>query len=206
MPRIFPLLAVVLSLALGGCLSDSPPSPPSQSVNTWLLGVWEAKSAEGNLRRATVAPSSSDRMTVLYEEINPKKQVVRSGTFPAWISHVGSAKLLVVEVPSPEKKNGKGYLLLGYQLLDPLNVRVRELVTDISESSAPPFALRKTIREHFKKGTLFSGNHEIWQKTGEVFSPKKDADPAQDTFVPTRNLPRPTPTPKPQKINLEETL
>lgn len=206
MHKLFPFFAAILSLALGGCLSDSAPSGPSQSVNTWLLGVWESKSEEGNLRKAIVAPSSSDRMTIVYEETNSKKQIVHSGSFSAWISHVGSAKLLVVEVPSPDQKNGKGYLLLGYQFLDPLTIRIREISPEITDAKTSAFNLRKSIRQLFKKGSLYSSKQELWQKTGEVFSPKKNGNPAQDTFTPPRNLPTPTPTPKPTSLLPVETL
>jgi hypothetical protein len=185
MRGIFSLLAgLLLSLGFSGCLWEFAPSAPSRSDNTWLFGVWEGDGLkEGTTYRVVVAPTESDRMQVVYSEKNKAGKVVKSGTAAAWISRVGQVSLLVVELsPGP---GDPSYLLLGYQILSPLSIRVREVTLDPPEPPANPFRLRVAIRKAFREGTLFGGGQAIWQRKGEVYWPE-NPDPATDTFTPPR--------------------
>ncbi len=186
---LFSLVPIALVFLLGGCLLDYAPSGPSRSNNTWLLGVWEAEGEKGNTYRAVVTPSTSQRMTVFFTEKNKQGKTVQSGQYQSWISRVGSASLLVFEIP---EEGGPRYLVLGFQLMDPLKVRLREVTLDSSKPLGSSFRTRVEIRRQFALGELFRGKQVLWHKTGEIFwEPEKDGgDPARNTFTPTRNLPR----------------
>lgn len=183
------ILFLLLPFLLSGCLFEVAPTGPSRSDNTWLLGVWEFEDADGNKKKAIVAPTQSDRMVVVFEEKNKGGKILRSGTYPAWISKVGQATLLVFEVSGQQES---GYFLLGYQLLDPLTIRLREVTLGAYDRKPGAYGLRSVIRQAFREGTLFQGEQEIWSKTGEIFW-QQGGDPAKDTFVPPRNVPAPTP-------------
>jgi len=176
---------LLLAMSLTGCLFESAPTNPSRSNNTWLLGVWEYTDTEGAIRKATLTPSNSDRMQIFYEEFNSAGKKIRSGTYSGWVSRVGQASLLTVEL-----KEGAttGYLVVGFQFLDPLSVRMREVTAEETAKTASPFQLRAAIRQAFKEGTIFQGRNEIWTKTGEIYW-DPEGDPEQHTFAPPRNLP-----------------
>lgn len=184
------LLSVGLIVGIGvsvfsGCLWEFAPTAPSRSNNTWLLGVWEGEGFEkGKTFRIVVSPTESDRLQVIYTEKNAQKKVVRSGSAPAWVSRVGQANLFVVDLS--EVSGEPSYLLLGYQILTPLSIRVREVTLDPAEPPANPFRLRVAIRRAFLQGTLFGGAQTILTRTGEVYWPRENADPAADTFTPPR--------------------
>ncbi len=181
---LFFSLSLLLVWGGSGCLWDFAPSGPSRSDNTWLLGVWEGKGIkEGSTFRAVVAPTGTDRMQVFYTEKNPQGKVLAQGSAAAWISRVGQVNLLVVELSN--NLNTPSYLLLGYQILSPLSVRIREVTLDPPTPPANPFRLRVAIRKAFAEGTLFSGAQAIWYRTGEVYWPQ-NANPASDTFTPPR--------------------
>lgn len=194
-----------------GCLPEffsHPPTGPSRSDNTWLLGVWEMPklSAEDGSRqgtyRAVLAPLTSDRMMLTLEDRNAEGRVLRQMQARAWISRVGQATFLVAEVipdgtPLTSDLEGTKFLVVGYQLLDPLNVRLRELMLPPEAYQAGRFHLRRMIRQAFNNGTLFQARSQIWTKTGEIYW-RPDGDPATDTFTPTRNLPPPAPKASPQ--------
>ena len=179
---LLPLLAFV---STGWCLLDHAPSGPSRSTNTWLLGVWEAREADGKSFRAVVAPVSSDRMMVYFTEKDRSGKTVRSGAYPCWFSKVGQAHLLVLEL---REAPDAGYLVLGYQFLDPLKLRLRELVLNPEKPLTSAFRTRVQIRRQFVRGDLFQGRQLLWHKTGEVYW-QQGGNPADHTFEPTRNLP-----------------
>ena len=193
---LFSFIALPLVVVLlGGCLFEVAPTGPSRSNNTWLMGVWEFTAKDGTKKKAIVTPVESDwmeifesdRMEIFYLEKAKGGKVKRQGQYPAWISRVGQASLLVVEVDGPE---GQGYLLLGYQLLDPLTIRIREVTLNTAELKPGAYQLRKAIREAFKEGMLYRGDEEIWERTGEIYwSP--EGNPAEHTFEPPRNVPPP---------------
>lgn len=191
MTRLYSFLVLIFVLTVSGCLYDAPPTGPSRSNNTWLLGVWEYHTTEGHSRKAIVTPLDSDRVTIIYQELDANKKKVQAGTFTGWISKVGQASLLTIAIPQEGNLGKNSYLLLGYQLLNPMNVRLREVTLDPSAQTASAYQLRKLIRRSFRDGTIFSGKYEIWKKTGEVFW-NPQGNPAEDTFSPIRNV-RPLP-------------
>jgi hypothetical protein len=184
------LAAFVLLGALTGCLPESylsAPTPPTRSNNTWLLGVWETPKEEGKgVFRAVVTPVSSDRFLIFLEDRDAQGKVLQSASSEAWISRVGDAYLVTCKSPDPAQAGR--YLVFGYQLLDPLNVRVRELTLPEGATEATSFQLRKAIRRGYKDATIFRGEDQVWQKTGEIFW-NPDGSPATDTFAPPRNIP-----------------
>lgn len=161
------LLAVfggVFLLVLGGCLYDVPPAGPSRTLNTWLLGVWEYRTAEGNTLRVTVAPASSHRYRLRIEEMGRDRKPSKSTDMQGWIARVGELNLLILEIPQEQGKSK--YMVLAHQLLSPNRVRVVVVNVELKGQSA--FALRQAIRRAIRKGELFRVDGMIWQRTGEV--------------------------------------
>jgi hypothetical protein len=195
------IFAILLLGAFAGCLPEtylSAPSAPSRSNNTWILGVWETPKDENKgVFRAVVTPVSSERFLILLEDREPGGKVLRSGSFEAWISKVGRATLITGTTPDPGQAGR--YLVFGFQLLDPLTVRVRELTLPADAIQATSFQLRKAIRSALKDGTIFQGEDQLWTKTGEIFW-NPDGNPSTDTFAPPRYVP-PLP-PKGQPLEL----
>jgi hypothetical protein len=151
--------------------------------------------------RAVLAPLTSDRMVLTLEDRNKDGRVLRQGQGRAWISRVGQASFLVAEIaadgtPLTSNFDSPKFLVVGYQLLDPLNVRLRELLLPPEATGASRFNLRKMIRAAFRDGSLFQAREQIWTKTGEIYW-QPDGNPATDTFTPPRNVPPPVPTPTP---------
>jgi len=183
-----PALLLLLPLfLLSGCLFDNPPTGPSRSMNTWLLGQWEHKTKEGKTLKATVGPLDGSRYVIYLQEFNKAGKLVQTTTYPAWISRVGQIPLLTVEVNSGE---GTRYAVMSYQLLDPLSVRIRQLQMDDSARSLSSFQLRVAMRRQFKEGTLLPNEvGAIWSKVSEIYWPPDGMDGPQPK-QPLRNLPQ----------------
>lgn len=192
------VFSVLLLGALGGCLPETfstAPAGPTRANNTWLLGVWEAPRAEGGgVFRAVVTPKSGNRSLLFLEERDAEGRVIKSASFESWITKVGQATLIAAKCLDGEKAGR--YVVFGYQLLDPLNVRIRALNLPAEAFEATSFTLRKAIRRAFKDGTLFQGDDLIWKKTGEIYW-NPEGNPEADTFTPPRYLP-PISTDEPQ--------
>lgn len=171
------------SHALGeGSLFSIAPSGPMRSNNTWLNGQWETTASDGSEWKATLAPLSNDRFQLSFQRKATSPQVPElSGTATGWIARVGDASLLILELAQSQ------YVVLGFQTLNPLLVRTRELKLPPDAKTDSPYKLRAQIRAAFKNGTLFSGEQAIWKKTGEIFwNPR--AEPSTGTFTPVRNV------------------
>ena len=165
----------------------NPPTGPSRSNNTWLLGVWEATAGDGSQWTATVTPMTSDRFQIAYQRKAAPKIPALSGTAEGWISRVGLARLLVLD----SKGALPGFVVAGFQLLTPLEVRTREIILPPGAESETAYRLRKAIRTAYKDGTLFSGREAVWKKSAEItWNPR--LSPTSQTFTPVRNvLPQP---------------
>lgn len=187
-PRLLTLL--VLSgclLMVTGCLFDSAPSGPARSIDTWLLGQWQASDSTGNASTATVAPGAASHYQVTFTGNNGR----RVHHFDAWLSRVDDFSILVLKSLDGED-TGK-HLLLHHELLSPspappggvgaARIRISELQLDPGAESLDPYRLRKTIREALKRGDLLapydvvkdrkSGGgvipgSVIWTRTGSV--------------------------------------
>ena len=183
--RTLPLLAILL--LLGGCLYDNPPSTPSRSIDTWLVGQWQTKGKAGHSYSAVVSPTTaSDHYRVTFSRPGSSTQ-----EFDGWISRVDGFSILVLK--SLDGIGAGKYLLCHYELLAPgtpppggigaQRIRLSELQLDESTRSLDSFRLRAAIRSALKEGTLLApfdtvaerkGKLEaipgslIWTKTGSV--------------------------------------
>lgn len=183
--RPIPLLVTVLLLS--GCLYDNPPSGPSRSIDTTLVGQWETKDQSGQISRVMVSPASSDHYRVTHSS-NGGRQVYH---FDAWLGRVDDFSILVLKSLDGEE-TGK-HLLLHHELLSPApappggvgatRIRLSELQLDPSAATLDSYHLRRDIRDALKAGTLLapydvvadrkSGGGKtpgsmIWTKTGGV--------------------------------------
>jgi len=180
-----PLLLATL-LLLSGCLYDNPPSGPSQNIDTWLVGQWDAKDKLGHQYHAVVAPSLPSHYRITLTRAGKS-----TTDYDAWISKVDGFTILVAKVLSGES-TGK-YALFHYELLVPgtphpggvgaTRIRLSELQLDPSAETLDSYHLRRDIRDALKAGTLLApydivtdrnqGGTEIpgsviWSKSGSV--------------------------------------
>lgn len=186
--RTFRLLSLLGSLLLlTGCLFDNPPSGPSQSIDTWLVGQWETKDKSGHTCRTVVAPASSSHYRISLSGLKGGTQ-----EFDAWIGRVDGFSILILKSLNEGPCVGK-YVLFHYELLSPAKpqpgnigatrIRLSELQLDESCRSLDSYKLRAAIRQGLKEGTLLApydvvaerkGKTEeipgsvIWTKTGGV--------------------------------------
>ena len=174
-------------LLLSGCLYDYPPSGPSQSIDTWLVGQWAAKDKAGHEFTAVMAPASSSHYRLTLD-----RKGVSSQEFDGWISRVDGFSILTLKSLSGGSDAGK-YSLYHYELLSPgapplggigaTRIRISELQLDESCRGLDSYRLRAAIRQALKDGTLLAPydvvaahkekNVEIpgsivWSKTGGV--------------------------------------
>jgi hypothetical protein len=183
--RILPLAALLFLVS--GCQYDSAPSGPVRSIDTWLVGQWQATDASGNATTATVTPSATGHYAVTFSG-NKGRQVYH---FDAWLSRVDDFSILVLK--SLDGTDTGRHLLLHHELLSPAppvpggvgatRIRISELQLDPSARSLDPYRLRKMIREALRRGDLLApydvvadrkaGGSKIpgsvvWTKTGSV--------------------------------------
>jgi len=154
----FPLLGC--ALLLSGCLYDNPPSGPSQSIDTWLIGQWTATDKAGHEFTAVMAPASSShyRLSLSRKGSAPQE-------FDGWIGRVDGFSILTLKSLNEGPSFGK-YVLYHYELLSPgvpppggigaTRIRVSELQLDDSCQTLKPYDLRKAIRQALKDGTLLA--------------------------------------------------
>ena len=176
------LLLLAAVLLLPGCFLDQPLTGPSRSVNTWMLGVWEHPQSNGELLRAVVIPKDSERYTIYFREYGKNKKLKREQEVDAWISRVGLVSFLTVEV------DGR-YCPIHFQLLSPLEVRLRLPEFDPGSESLTPFELRKQVRQKFKDGTLLGKEGQTWVKVSEIYWPLDGLAAEQPMNQPLRVAP-----------------
>ena len=166
MSRLLTLIPILgLLLLLNGCLYDNPPSGPSTSIDTWLVGQWETRDSAGHHFKTIVAPDGSDhyRVTFFHDAKLPEN-------FDAWISRVDGFSILTVKSLNEGPSHGK-FSLLHYELLapgtpppggvGPTRIRLSELQLDESCRSLDSFRLRAAIRRTLKEGTLLPPHNVV---------------------------------------------
>ncbi len=184
--RVLARVAVFAAVALlSGCYFDQPlTGAPSKDINTWLLGVWESKDAEGKTSRVQVTPISRGRYFVQLALPGRNPKDVKKYEFEAWTSRVGDGNFLSLRcLVSPGDIPAGAHVFVHPQLLDQNHVRIRTLQLD-SAPSATAFELRKEVRQKRKAGTLYNDAFSDWTRVKEVFWSTDGQDP---TFTPLRS-------------------
>lgn len=166
--RLVSLLGCLL--LLGGCLYDNPPSGPSQSIDTWLVGKWSATDKAGHEFNAVMAPASSSHYRL---SLSRKGSVTHE--FDGWISRVDGFSILTLKSLNEGASFGK-YVLYHYELLSPgvpppgglgaTRIRLSELQLDESCQPLKPYDLRKAIRQALKDGTLLTPHDVVAERKG----------------------------------------
>ena len=206
------LLLLAAVLLLPGCLMfEEPISGPSRSVNTWLLGVWEYPKPNGEILQAVVVPpnaghgflsslgvsQNNNHYLISFRELTKNRKVKSSRDVTAWISRIGLVSFLTVEVDGQ-------YLPVHFQLLSPVEVRLRLPAWDEGSESMTPFELRKQVRRKFKEGTLLAKDGETWTKVSEIYWPRDSNVLDQPTDQPLRSVPLPLEVIKDTEVKKEE--
>jgi hypothetical protein len=173
--KILPLLGILLLLA--GCLYDNPPTGPSRSIDTWLVGQWQTKAKAGHPYSAVVAPTTaSDHYRVTFSRPGSNTQ-----EFDGWISRVDGFSILVLKsLDGIGSRSAGKYLLCHYELLAPgtpppggigaERIRLSELQLDESTRTLDSFKLRAAIRTALKEGTLLAPFDTVAERKGKLES------------------------------------
>lgn len=166
--RIFPLMGVLLLAS--GCLYDNPPSGPSQSIDTWLIGQWSATDKSGHAFAAVMTPASS-----LHYRLSLSRRGSALQEFEGWVSRVDGFSILTLKSLNEGPSFGK-YVLYHYELLSPgapplggigaTRIRLSELQLDESCLTLKPYDLRKAIRQALKDGTLLTPHDVVAERKG----------------------------------------
>jgi len=171
--RNLPLLGILLLLT--GCLYDNPPSGPSRSIDTWLVGQWQTKSKAGHSYSVVVAPTSaSDHYRVTFSRPGSSTQ-----EFDGWISRVDGFSILVLKsLDGSGVRGAEKYLLCHYELLAPSahtpggigaeRIRLSELQLDESTRMLDSYKLRSAIRSGLKAGTLLAPFDTVAERKGKL--------------------------------------
>lgn len=168
--RLLSLLGSLLLLA--GCLYDNPPSGPSQSIDTWLVGQWETMDKSGHTCRTVVAPASSSHYRISLSGLKGGTQ-----EFDAWISRVDDFSMLTLKSLNEGPSLGK-YAFYHYELLSPAKplagnigatrIRLSELQLDESCQALDSYRLRAAIRQGLKAGTLLAPYDVVADRKGKT--------------------------------------
>jgi hypothetical protein len=165
--------ALLFCLLATGCLYDNPPSGPTRSIDTWLVGQWDAQDKSGHSYSAVVSPTTaSDHYRVIFS-----RRGIAPREFDGWISRVDDFQILVVKSLGEGPSHGK-YSLYHYELLSPApappggvgaeRIRLSELQLDDSTRSLDSFHLRKAIRESLRAGTLLAPFDTVAERKGKI--------------------------------------
>ncbi|HEY5792726.1 MAG TPA: hypothetical protein VIS74_05465 [Chthoniobacterales bacterium] len=176
------LLAVVLLLP--GCLFEKPITGPSRSINTWMLGVWEFPKKNGERLQAMVVPKDNDHYAIYLREFTKGRKLKSIKEYDAWISRVGLVSFLTVKVDGQ-------YCPVHFQLLSPVEIRLRLPDFDPGSEALTPYELRQQVRRKFKEGTLLTKEGEIWTKVSEIYWPAEGNPGDQPANQPLRHVPQP---------------
>ncbi len=183
------VLALAFGLVMSGCLFERPlTSGPTESINTWLLGVWETKDDKGQTVRALVAPMSGDRYDVQVSLPGKKPREIRRYRFEMWPSRVGPTLFLTLRcLESPGDVPIGGHVFIQSQLRSQNSVKTYAFQLD-APLSASSYELRKEIRLKLKELSLYEGAQSaVWERIEEVVW---SADGRDSTFTPLRNAVR----------------
>lgn len=177
--------AVLAAFALAGCFFDQPlTSTPSRGINTWLLGVWESKGADGRTSRLMVTPIDDSHYAVELALAVKGRGALQTYSFEAWNSRVGDTGFITLKcLQAPGDAAPGGYAFVQTQLLNQNAVRIRTLQLD-SDRAATSFELRREVRQRLKERTLYGENVTTWTRVAEVFWSKDGQDPV---FRPLRS-------------------
>lgn len=157
-PLLLPLIGTLVLLS--GCLYDNPPSGPSGSIDTWLVGQWEATDKAGHHYKAVMSAPSSDHYHLAF--FRPGAGTME---FDGWISRVDGFSILTLKSLNQGPTLGK-HALYHYELLSPgspppggigaTRIRLSELQLDPSAATLDSYHLRRDIRDALKAGTLLA--------------------------------------------------
>jgi hypothetical protein len=193
MMRIKALALLLLCTLLVGCYFEHPlTGGPSKDINSWLLGVWEAKDAKGRTYRARVLPITGDRYFVAFQIPGRRKSERKTWEFEGWISRVAYSRFLSLKcsVSSGEVPEG-AFVFVNYQVIDQNTVLTRRLELD-SPPEATSQQLREEVRQRLREDSLMPDPGLRWKRTSEVYWDRYSTD--EQPFQPLR-----FPTPRPQK-------
>ena len=163
------LLFLALPLLLVGCFFEKPlTSTPSEAINTWFLGEWQSKGADGGISRAVVTPAGPDRYSIQVTLAgNPSSEEYE---FQGWASRVGDSTFLTLRNQRATAKTAEGsFVFFHPQMLDQNTIRLRSLKLSAA-ASATTVELRKEVRDRLKDGSLYSDDQMTdWTRVGEVY-------------------------------------
>jgi hypothetical protein len=195
MMRIRALALLLLCTLLIGCYFEHPlTGGPSKDINSWLLGVWEAKDKKGKTYRARVVPITGGRYFVAFQIPGTKKTAKKVWEFEGWISRVGYSRFLSLKcsLSSGEVPEG-AFVFVNYSVMDQNTVITRPLQLD-SASDATSQQLRAEVRQRLRDDSLTEHDGLHWRRISEIYW-----DPNYMEEQPFQPLRFPTPWPEKKK-------
>jgi hypothetical protein len=195
MIRIRALALLLLCTLLSGCYFEHPlTGGPSKDINTWLLGVWEAKDKKGKTYRARVVPITGDHYFVAFQVPGRRRAERRVWEFDGWISRVAYTPFLSLKcsVSSGDVPEG-AFVFVNYQVIDQNTVITRRLELD-SPPEATSQQLRAEVRQRLRENSLIQDEGLRWKRVSEVYW-----DPDYTEEQPFQPLRFPPPLPEKKK-------
>jgi hypothetical protein len=195
MMRIRALALLLLCTLLIGCYFEYPlTGGPSKDINTWLLGVWEAKDKKGKTYRARVVPITGDHYFVAFQVPGRRRAERRVWEFDGWISRVAYTPFLSLKcsVSSGDLPEG-AFVFVNYQVIDQNTVITRRLELD-SPPEATSQQLRAEVRQRLRENSLIQDEGLRWKRVSEVYW-----DPYYTEEQPFQPLRFPPPLPEEKK-------
>lgn len=157
-------ILLICTLAIAGCLSIPLGDPDKSTVDSKLIGWWE-QADPGQGDRALFSVQAYDAHTFLVmhygyagdvSAVTPKGSLI----YKAWLTPIGDARFLTMEVmspvPSPEKQTEKDrYAVLRIEQIDG-GWSARPVSDDFLKDCATPEALRQKISDNLNDDALYS--------------------------------------------------